>query len=168
MHEAERLPDETNILSKLILKEKTVWKNFFLKYVHPSWTSLFLRAASQGTLQISLLNRLNSALWKSSVEDFLMPLLVSLYTESYYFMVTAPPAPNTTSPTSPSVFANSRSKRAPALLSWLTSCDKLSSRHSKNIPDCLFAVLSSQQIPGRLKSHTRIRVGDLQTSSSCL
>ncbi|KAK4821777.1 hypothetical protein QYF61_000838 [Mycteria americana] len=45
-----------------------------LKNVQPSWTPLPIRAASQGTLSTSLLNRLKSALRKSKVAVLPTPL----------------------------------------------------------------------------------------------
>jgi len=53
------------------------FKISLLNNVQPSWTSLPLRTASQGTLSTSLLNRSKSALWKSKVAVLLTPLLTS-------------------------------------------------------------------------------------------
>lgn len=43
-----------------------VFQDFFLKIIQPSWAPLFLRADSQGTVWIGVLNRPKSTLRKSS------------------------------------------------------------------------------------------------------
>ncbi|KAK4821246.1 hypothetical protein QYF61_016545 [Mycteria americana] len=62
-----------------------------LKNVQPSWTPLPFRAASQGTLSTSLLNRPKSALRKSKVAVLLTPLAASPHIKnSYHFVITLP------------------------------------------------------------------------------
>ncbi|KAK4819036.1 hypothetical protein QYF61_024401 [Mycteria americana] len=62
-----------------------------LKNVQPSWTPLPVRAASQGTLSTSLLNRLKSALWKSKVAVSAdPPHRFTTYQKLCHFVITLP------------------------------------------------------------------------------
>ncbi|KAF1479715.1 von Willebrand factor A domain-containing protein 3B, partial [Eudyptula minor novaehollandiae] len=93
-----------------------------------------------------------SALRKSMVAVLLAPLLTSPRTENSTISWSLSPRrpPTTTSPTSPSLFVNSRSSKAPPLAGSLTSCvRKLSSTHSRNLLEhFLSAILYFQQTSG--------------------
>ncbi|KAF1498097.1 Phosphatidylinositol 3-kinase regulatory subunit alpha, partial [Eudyptula minor] len=136
------------------------FKTSFLKIVQPSWTPLPFRTVSQGTLSTSALNRPKSALRKSMVAVLLAPLLTSPRIEnSTISWSLSPRRPlTTTSPTSPSLFVNSRSSEAPPLVGSLTSCvRKLSSTHSRNLLDFIinfFPPLSAALPPKPPKPNT--------------
>lgn len=69
-----------------------------------------------------------------------------------------------------SLFTKSRSTGTPLLAGSLTrSVTKLSSKYSRNLLDCFQpAVLYFQQMSDKLKSSTRTRARDCETSPPCL
>lgn len=94
-------------------------QNFFLN-VQPSWTSLFLRAAFQGIVLI-VWARPKSAFWKSRVEVLSTVLRTSpSIANSIMLGSLCPRRPLTTSPTSSSLFVNSRFSGASPLECSLT------------------------------------------------
>ncbi|KAK4830892.1 hypothetical protein QYF61_013821 [Mycteria americana] len=96
------------------------FKISFFKDVQPSWTPLPVRAASQGTLSTSLLNRPKSALLKSEVAVLLTPLLTSPRIESYHFVIAVPKTASNHHITHKSFSVHKQEVQRGTFPSWLT------------------------------------------------
>ena len=130
------------------------------------------RALAHGIPPSSSLKRAKSALLRSKVLILLIALLpprrILNSTISWSLQLSLPPT--FTSSTSPSLFVNTRSSRAPFFVGSSTTCiRKLSSMLCRSVLDCAcIAVWSSQLMSGWLKSPMRTRACDCEAACSCL
>lgn len=130
--------------------------------VHHSWTSLVLRALSQGTLQISILDGLKFAFQKSKVEALmmLMPLLVSLNIERSILVTVSQTASHHLLSHQPFSVCKQEVWQSPSPVGSFAAVTRRSPPHTlKNFLECSFSTVpSSQQMSGRLKSPTRNKI----------
>ena len=147
-------------------------KMWFLKTDQHLWTPKASKADFQGTLLNSPLYSLKFALLKFRVATLLSFFLIALkiFNSTISWSLWQIQTPTITSTTSPSLFTNSKSRRASYLVGSLSTCDKeLSSpTNFKNFQDLLITgVWYSSLMSGKLKSPRRTRATDPDISPNC-
>lgn len=143
----------------------------FLKNVQHSWNPFPFRTASQGTLSTRLLKRLKSAIQKGKWQDDHLASSVdpspylSKNWKLYHCMIIVLRMASNHHFTHQS-FSPDPVDAFPSCLPHQL-CQDLSSTHSRNLLDCLSAVLYLEQTPGKLKSPTRKRANNCKSYPIC-